>query len=78
MKYLYALDVSMTNTGVAIFKYPSGKFVHKCSISPNVDKSGNKNDYDGESLWFHYNKINELISKFRRIIQNICNWRGTF
>lgn len=65
MEYLYALDVSMTNTGVAIFEYPNGKFVHKQSINTDSKElKASKDQYDGIRLRHHYNEINKLISKY--------------
>ena len=63
--YKYALDISMTNTGVAIFDQ-NNKLVHVTSIS-TTDKSFKKIPFNlayGAKLKHHFDEINKIIEQY--------------
>lgn len=66
MRYLYALDISMTNTGVAIFNYDNGEPIKVVSMNTTYKDliPEDKDMYDGIRLKAHYDFINKLIAEY--------------
>lgn len=65
-RYIYGLDISMSNTGVTIIDEETHKVVYIGSIGTNVSKF-NKLPIEykhGKRLRHHFNEINKLIKKY--------------
>lgn len=63
-KYLYALDISMSNTGVAVFDCDTGVLILNTSISTKHIKKTETDKYDGLRLKHHADSINEIVQKY--------------